>query len=247
MHGKCNHTTAQCEIIKKQRDEYRAKRNVNKTERHNKEKSPVRQRYNTRSNAKKREENNAISNQSHDDVSVSSEINQIEEVFVLHDRKKNEILNTEVRVQGMKADNSNPAKLLLGLLDTGATGIFVKRNALENFDHKITKTNIQVKGRYAQSILKEIAHFAIKLPNFYNSRTVDIQAYVEDEAVGQHDIVLGIKFIQQLGLIFDFHCRIVSWDEISIPMRQKGSIPPEELFFIEDDTPNVLKKSNELS
>jgi hypothetical protein len=81
-----------------------------------------------------------------------------------------------------------------------------------------------------------------KLPNFYNSSTVEIQAYVKDEVVGQHEIVLEIKFIQQLGLIFDYHCRIVSWDEISIPMGQKGSIPPEELFIIEDDTSNILKK-----
>jgi hypothetical protein len=28
IHGKCNHTTAQCEIIEKQRDEYRAKSNA---------------------------------------------------------------------------------------------------------------------------------------------------------------------------------------------------------------------------
>jgi hypothetical protein len=129
-------------------------------------------------------------------------------------------LNTEVRVQGVKTDNSNPVKLLLGLLDTGATGIFVKQNALENFDHKITKTKIQVKGRYAQSTFKEIAHFAIKLPDFCNSRTVDVQAYVED-----------------------FQCRIISWDDISIPMRQKGTISTEELCIIEDETPNVLKKA----
>jgi hypothetical protein len=57
---------------------------------------------------------------------VTSEANQIEEVFFLHNRKNDEVLNTEVRVQGVKTDNSNPMKLLLGLLDTGATGIFVK-------------------------------------------------------------------------------------------------------------------------
>jgi hypothetical protein len=121
----------------------------------------------------------------------------------------------------VKTDNTNHVILLLGSLDTGATGIFVKRNALGNFNHEITKIKIQVKGRYAQSTLKEVAHFAIKLPDVCNSRPVDVQANVEDEVVGQHDIVLGIKFIQQLGLIIDFQRRIVFWDEISIPMRQK--------------------------
>ena len=78
--------------------------------------------------------------------------------------------------------------------------------------------------------------------DFYNSRTVDVQAYVEDEVVGQHDIVLGIKFIQQLGLILDFQSQTVSWDEISIPMRLRGTIQPEELNVVEDDMPNILKK-----
>ena len=131
--------------------------------------------------------------------------------------------------------------MLLGLLDTGATGIFVKRAALKNIEHEIKNINIQVKGRYALSHLKEIALFDIKLPDFYNSRTVSIRAYVEEEAVGRHDIILGIRFIQQLGLIFDFKRHAVVWDEITIPMRQMGSIKPEELTTIDNSDPDIPK------
>jgi hypothetical protein len=91
--------------------------------------------------------------------------------------------------------------------------------------------------------LKEVTHFAIKLNDFCSRRTVDFQAYVEYEVVGQHDIVLGIKFIQQFGLIFDFQRQVVSWDEISIPMRQKETMSPEVLCNIENETPNVLKRA----
>ena len=50
-----------------------------------------------------------------------------------------------------------------------------------------------VTGRYALSTLKGIAGFTIKLPDFFNSRTINFQAYVKNEVVGRHDIVLGVK------------------------------------------------------
>jgi hypothetical protein len=44
----------------------------------------------------------------------------------------------------------------------------------------------------------------IKLPDFCSNKTIEIQAYIEDEVIGRHSIILGIQIIQQLGLIFDF-------------------------------------------
>jgi hypothetical protein len=151
---------------------------------------------------------------------VESEINQIEKVFNIQDSSyKSKEISTEIRIQATKDSSNKYNELLLGLLDTGATGIFVKRTALNNIHHQIKPTNIRVKGRYAQSRINEIALLDIKLPDFYNSRTATIQAYVEDEVMGHHDIIFGVRFIQQLGLIFDFKRNTVSWDEITIPMR----------------------------
>ena len=59
IHGKCNHSTAQCELIQKQRNEYKEKNNKNNKDKNANE----RPRYNTRSNTqnnKKREENNNL-------------------------------------------------------------------------------------------------------------------------------------------------------------------------------------------
>jgi hypothetical protein len=117
----------------------------------------------------------------------------------------------------------------LSLLDTGATGIFINWTALNNILHHIKKTNIHFKGRYAQSHFHEAVLLNIKLPDFYNSRTVTVKAYMEEESIGRHDIILGVRFIQQLGLTFDFKRNTVIWDEITIPMRQMGSIKANEL------------------
>jgi hypothetical protein len=136
--------------------------------------------------------------------------------------------------------------LLLGLLDTGATGIFIKREALGKIDHQVKQVSLKVKGHYSQSHLKLIAIFDIKLPDFCGSCCVTVHAYVEDESIGRHDIVLGIRFIKHLGLIFDFKRCTVKWDEIINPMRQHGSINPEELSPIDSqdlEAPEILQQA----
>ena len=157
-------------------------------------------------NAKKqnRKENNnlALTNHSDEASSINSENNHIEEVFQVEDKTNNDTSNevsTEVRIQ---CCGNNVKHLLLGLLDTGATGTFVKREALKGIDHQVEQVNLKVKGRYSHSQLKEIAIFDIKLPDFCGSRRATVRAYIEENSIGRHDIVLGIRFIKQLGLIF---------------------------------------------
>ena len=41
------------------------------------------------------------------------------------------------------------------------------------------------------------ASFQIKLLDFYSSRTVDVEAIVEENANGRHDIVFGRRFCQE--------------------------------------------------
>lgn len=99
---------------------------------------------------------------------------------------------------------NNVKHLLLGLLDTGDTGIFVKRKSLKGIDHQVEKVNLRVKGRYSQTQLKEIAIFDIKLPDLCGGHQATVCVYLEENSIGYHDIVLKIQFIKQLGLIFDF-------------------------------------------
>jgi hypothetical protein len=246
VHGMCNYTISQCEVVQKQRNEYR-EQSRNKDNKNNN--NP---RYNTRSTTKKQswgENNNLTINSRSEENSVgNSEINHIKEIFCVQEElqnnnKESDDISTEIRVQGSK---KNVDHILLGLLDTGATGIFVKRMALKNIDHHLKEVNIQVKGRYAHSHLKQVAFFNIQLPDFCHSRSISIKAYVEEESIGRHDIVLGTRFILQLGLVFDFKRCAVYWDELSIPMRNKGSITPEELTTVNDtnlEAPILVQKA----
>jgi hypothetical protein len=53
--------------------------------------------------------------------------------------------------------------------------------------------------------------------------------------------VLGIQFIKQLGLIYYFQKCIVTWENLSIPIRQHGSIIPEELTIRNDQDDEASK------
>jgi hypothetical protein len=57
---------------------------------------------------------------------------------------------------------------------------------------------------------------------------------VEDKVVGPCNIIFGVRFIQQLGLIFDFKRNTVSWEEIIIPMHPLGSFNIDELTALDN-------------
>jgi hypothetical protein len=76
------------------------------------------------------EENNNLALKNHSDgiSSINSENNRIEVVFQIENKSANDVFNvvsTEVQVQCF---GNNVKHLLLELLDTGATGIFIKRS-----------------------------------------------------------------------------------------------------------------------
>jgi hypothetical protein len=85
--------------------------------------------------------------------------------------------------------------------------------------------------------------FDIKLQDFCGSHRSTVRPYIEESSIGRHNIVLGIQFIKQLGLIFNFQKCIVIWDNLSIPMRQHGSIKPEELTIISNQDAEARQKS----
>jgi hypothetical protein len=69
---------------------------------------------------------------------------------LFHTQDKKQAINetsTEACIQGVKSKDKD--HLLLGLLDTCATGIFVRKTAFQNIVHQIKNISIQVKGQNA--------------------------------------------------------------------------------------------------
>ena len=49
--------------------------------------------------------------------------------------------------------------MVSSLLDSGASGTHVKRKALKNVSYTSEKVKVNVKGRYATSVIKEMVTF----------------------------------------------------------------------------------------
>jgi transposase InsO family protein len=255
IHGHCNHATSECDIIKREKGAYDDKKNDTNNRDHNRGRNTHNNNSNNynrnRPNNHRNEENNHIqhhnssrgnqsnsrrgSNHTHPDS--DDEINHIDEVYAISEHKTemldNKCTSTETKVQ--VKSKSNQTHMLLGLLDTGASATYVSASALKKIDHTIEPINVQLRGRYSMVKATQMATFTVQLPDFCNSKTISLRAYVENSPVGVHDIVMGTRVCQQLGLIFDFKRQVVHWDELSMTMKQRGTITKETLNSIDDD------------
>jgi hypothetical protein len=165
-----------------------------------------------------------------------NENNYIEEVYAIANKpvvKPEPITSTELKIK--VSNNDQTSSLLLGLLDTGATGTYVAASALQKINHTIEPINVQVRGRYSSITATKMATFKVQLPDFCNSKTITLRAYIDDAPVGVHDIILGTCVCQQLGLIFDFKHRLVHWDELSMVMKERGTIIKAMLNAIDNN------------
>jgi hypothetical protein len=170
-----------------------------------------------------------------------NENNYIEEVYAITNKpvvESEPITSTELKIKG--SNNDQTSSLLLGLLDTGATGTYVAASALQKINHTIEPINVQVCGCYSSVTATKMATLKVQLPDFCNSKTITLHAYVDDAPVGVHDIILGTHVCQQLGLIFDFKHRLVHWDELSMVMKEHGTINKAMLNAVDNDDSLLL-------
>ena len=63
--------------------------------------------------------------------------------------------------------------------------------------------------------------FDCKLTDFCSSRKITVKAYIDDDAVGKHDIIFGRRFCAELGIIINYKTKTMIWDDLSVPMTKK--------------------------
>ena len=64
--------------------------------------------------------------------------------------------------------------------------------------------NVLVKGQYKKSIISENVEFKIRLPDFCEYRIVTVKVYVDEEAIGDHDIIFGDRCCTEVGLVIAY-------------------------------------------
>ena len=64
------------------------------------------------------------------------------------------------------------------------------------------------------------ASFQNKLLDFCFSRTVEVEAIVEEDTNDRHYIVFGRRFCQEHNMIFYFKYTKITWEDLSIPINK---------------------------
>ena len=131
-------------------------------------------------------------------------------------------------------------------MDAGAKGAYVKHEVLKNILHKLETALVRVQGRYSSIQATHIATFSFKLPEFCSSKTITVRAYVEENAQGRHDLILGRTVCRQLGLVFDFKHSTITWDDVTISMRQHGTLDPQAVQALDPadrDLPTFMQNA----
>ncbi len=243
---------SQCTTIKNAKKDFHQKKkskpkntNNRNTQNNNNKHTRFNDNNNIQHEAKSTSNNNKKNSASSSDEESVNELDDspFDSVYAIN-INNNDVSSTELRVQ-VTSPNKQPY-YLLGLLDTGAGGAYIKRSALAHIDHTVEDAVVQLQGRYSTVQATQTAIFTIKLPCFTSAKEIKIRAFVEDGAQGRHDIILGRTVCKQLGLKFDFQLDTVTWDDKTISMLKKGSLNPHSINNIDSQDvtlPQFMQKS----
>jgi len=201
IHG--GHTIRECTLIRNERQRYQERKGNIKTNNNRVRNNGGRRNYrsNTRNNTYQDENNNindTNGNETEDELSTMNNI--YEEMNTIQKTKK----QPNPMLSKLYVELTSSKKIVLGLLDSGATGIHVKRSVLPITKCTIADANIHVTGRYGKSHVTQTATFELKLPDFCTSGSISVTANIDDDAIGRHDIIFGARFLTELGFIFDY-------------------------------------------
>ena len=90
-----------------------------------------------------------------------------------------------------------------------------------------------------------------KLPEFSELCNMNAKVHVDDNTKpedAQYDMIMGTDLLTTLGIDMSFSKKAMSWDDIIIPMKNKGSITEQdavELIYDIAKEPSTLKISED--
>ena len=133
------------------------------------------------------------------------------------------------------------------LLDTGTSSTLILQQFVtkQSSKYKTTPTKWSTLGGAFTTKQKAIINF--KLPEFSNSRDITWKAHVDDTTTSskaKYDMIIGNDLMQQLGLEISFKTKTLTWEEITIPMKDRGTITNlTEDIYHQSIQPPILKIS----
>ena len=130
------------------------------------------------------------------------------------------------------------------LLDTGTSSTILLKpfvNAAKS--HKQPKATMwRTLGGTFQTRKKSF--FEFKLPEFSVNKMITWVVHVDDQSdpsTAQYNMIIGTDLLEKMGLDISFKDKTMTWDEITIPMKERGFVSQREvaeaIYSIATDPP----------
>jgi hypothetical protein len=121
-------------------------------------------------------------------------------------------------------------KVIRVLLDSGSSGDlwFHKKGTPKHFPYSTRLVSKSWNTSNGVFTTKGRGEFSLKFFEYSNSKQFiakpDVVEYEKDEMKPMFDLILGIQTMHELGIILDCKQKMITIDEITLPMRNIGSL-----------------------
>jgi hypothetical protein len=203
-------------------------------------------------------DNNSTSDSDSDYSYLTKSTTQNEVSFAIRRNFQGNTANTKIK-------NSATAEIIVettskngrtwvirGLLDTGTTrSIILSKYVPIAQIQKDRGTTTKWTTMAGEMTTTKKANIEFRLPELSNSKTITWSCHVDEttKAINTpYDIILGLDFMTELGLVVDFSTRTIKWDESIMEMKPRGSLDNKEtleLLYSMTQEPTVLQKAEE--
>jgi len=145
-----------------------------------------------------------------------------------HKRQKRAHGATELVAQVRDADGE--VVPLRVLLDSGTSASIVLSKFVRNIDVQPERT-VTWRTMGGMFVTRKKAIMKFKLPEFSETKTITWPMHVDEQSEPeqvQYDMILGTDIMEAIGMDLQFSTKTIEWDEVIIPMKERGLISNPE-------------------
>jgi len=147
--------------------------------------------------------------------------------------KRRKITHATSEVVGEIADTANnTTRPLRVLLDSGTSATIVLRPFIaktSRYKHERVKWNTMG----GQFVTRKKAQISFKLVEFSHNKVINWTVHVDDQTdptKAKYDMIIGSDLLSELKIDLLYSQQQIVWDEVVVPMKDRGTISSEELL-----------------
>jgi len=154
--------------------------------------------------------------------------------------------NSQINPGSSDENKNSKVRTIKILLDSGASASIVRKDVL-HVRHKILKDKKNKWSTMAGTFnTTSVTEIMLKLPELNHSAEIYAKCHLTDNLLN-YDLILGRDILHELGIIFNFENKTITWQEVSISMKPPNCTA-KEFFVIKESRPvrNATKRIKQI-